>query len=77
MTATSANDTGWPAYDAQDDLLRLQALVQGADVLFSELRCELTPAYNALGALLTVLDDQFEAAILRADHADRMQRARA
>lgn len=76
MNATSATDTGLPAYDAQDDLITLQALVQGVEVLFGEVSHETSPASNALGALFTVLQDQFEAAIQRSNNNARMQRAR-
>lgn len=75
MNAISATDTGLPAYDAQDDLITLQALVQGVEVLFGEVSHEASPASNALGALFTVLQDQFEAAIQRSNNNARIQRA--
>lgn len=77
MTAISANDTGLPAYDPQDDLITLQALSQGAEILFDQVVHESSAASNALGALFMVLADHFEAAIQRSNDHARMQRARA
>lgn len=77
MTAISANDTGLPAYDPQDDLITLQALSQGVELLFDQVVHESSAASNALGALFTVLADHFEAAIQRSNDYDRARRARA